>query len=322
MEVIMAAKEMKIREHKFFDKHTIIGAVVLFLAGLILTQGIGATIFSMVFGIIFSGDLRMSSVGAEIGAIFASFPLLCLFWRHFYPEYEGGLRGGVKLSVWIPVGIGISVLFSCIGFLVNALTVKSPVGIPGIVNIFAAIMAGVYEEAIFRGMVASYLMRQWRDVKEKKLITVVMFSSVIFGAVHMMNALQGQDVFFTVIQSINAFAMGCMFCAFFLRSGSLIPGMLMHGLYDFLQFMFISQMNEGGTANASVHLAATDILSLVIIDVVCIAITLFLIRPAVREDISAIWDKKWKKRLFRHKCGQKMLLNVDVMELDNIIDFV
>ncbi|MBR4224927.1 MAG: CPBP family intramembrane metalloprotease, partial [Oscillospiraceae bacterium] len=216
--------------------------------------------------------------------------------RHFYPEYEGGLHGGDKVGKWLLIGIGYAVAFCAVTHIANAFITKDPVGFPAAVNCVGAIMAGVYEETIYRGMTASYLMRQWRANKEKKLLPVIVLSSAVFALIHMLNALNGQDLFFTVMQCINAFFMGCLMCALFMRSGNLIPGMIMHALYDFGQFMFVTLINEGGTVADGAFMSTSDIIQLVIMDVVYAALTMYLIRPSVREDIYRIWDMKWKDR--------------------------
>ena len=101
---------------------------------------------------------------------------------------------------------------------------------------------------------------------------------------------------YTVMQCINAFVMGCLMCALFMRSGNLIPGMIMHALYDFGQFMFVTLINEGGTVADGAFMSTSDIIQLVVMDVVYAALTMYLIRPSVREDIYRIWDMKWKDR--------------------------
>jgi membrane protease YdiL (CAAX protease family) len=167
-------------------------------------------------------------------------------------------------------------------------------GIPSAVNLAAAFMAGISEEAVCRGMSASYLMRQWKD--KNRILSVIFVSSAIFALIHAFNVFAGAPLGMTGIQIVNAFSIGCFFCALFIRSGSLIPSMVFHTLNDIIAFTDVSSIGEGGAYNSTASISVSDTVIVIILDLIYLGITLFLVRPSVRNQVRELWDKKWRCR--------------------------
>lgn len=84
---------------------------------------------------------------------------------------------------------------------------RHPLGIIAIV-----IMAPIVEELLFRGAIEGYLLRKW-----KHPVGAIVFSSLVFGLVH------GNWV-----QAPFAFVIGLALGWMYYRTGSLLPGILMH----------------------------------------------------------------------------------------------
>ncbi len=288
----MERKGKKIFKHHFYDKHTILGAIVLTLLGLLISQtllgGIGGEIYNFI-----SGTRDYSGVGYNIGlylgGILGAFIFLALFKRWFYPEYEGGFKGGQNVPRWCILGIAIPVCL-LIYYLVTA---PASLGIPPLVNWVAALMAGICEESIFRGVTASYLMRQ--TIGQNKILPTMLVSSILFGLIHGINIIVGAPVFLTFLQILSAFALGLFMCALFLRSGSLIPSMIFHTLYDIVAFTDTSNIGEGGVFKPTATITLQDQIFSMVLRVVYIALAIYLTRPAVRGEIYEIWAKKWNK---------------------------
>ena len=88
-------------------------------------------------------------------------------------------------------------------------------------------LAGAAEEVLFRGLL-------FRAVAQRSLPAAVAVSGVSFGLGHLVNILQGGDPGAGLCQVCYATAMGLMLAAVLLRSGSLLPGMLAHGVFNAL----------------------------------------------------------------------------------------
>lgn len=72
-------KEKKIREHKFLNKHTIAGVLLLMFGNFIVFNILAAVIGSMLLG-------RENGAGA--GGVIGSVIALILWCRYFQPEYK------------------------------------------------------------------------------------------------------------------------------------------------------------------------------------------------------------------------------------------
>lgn len=90
---------------------------------------------------------------------------------------------------------------------------------------------GFAEEMIFRGFLFKAML------KEGSVKTAVIVSSVTFGLGHILNLLTGHELAETLLQVVFAVAYGFLVTMVFYKSGSLLPCILSHSLFDiFAQF--------------------------------------------------------------------------------------
>ena len=78
-------KQKKIISHRFLDRYTVLGAILLAVYGIIAIE--------VVFGII----IRVVTSRTDLlpaGSVFGALIVLAIHKRWFYPEFEGNLRGG------------------------------------------------------------------------------------------------------------------------------------------------------------------------------------------------------------------------------------
>ena len=153
-----------------------------------------------------------------------------------------------------------------------------------------ACVAGTVEETIFRGLPASYLMRQ---IKKKSLIPwVVIATGLVFGLVHAANILAGARIDSSILQVVSATCSGIMFAALFLRSGSLLPSIIAHTINDIYAFMNVDLVSEGILDGA---LKTSDIVLNLVLSVVELVIAYFILRPAVWDEVMETWNRKWNQ---------------------------
>lgn len=93
--------------------------------------------------------------------------------------------------------------------------------------IFTMLFVGFLEEIIFRG----FLFDAMRKDGEGLAIAV---SSITFGIGHIINLLNGAELLPTLLQLVYAAAAGFMFVAVFIKSKSLVPCIVTHGLFNAL----------------------------------------------------------------------------------------
>ena len=272
----------KERRHRFFNKHTILGTLILMVLGLLLCQIVGGLI-----GIPIDAICGDKNFAGGIGVAIAALLVLLVYGLWFRPEFEGNLRGGnvktgIKLSMilvvyWIvstPVGFALS---------------DAVFGAPTLATIGMAMAAGFAEEVAFRGLPLSYLMRQWKE--EKRILTAVLLTSLIFGGIHLLNISAGGNPGSVAVQTISAIAMGLFFGAVYLRSGNLWITMIGHTIHDIIAFTNVSGIEEGVVVSSVDLSSYFDLGCTVILGI----IGLWLVRPSKRAEIRAIWDKKWNR---------------------------
>jgi CAAX amino terminal protease family. len=92
---------------------------------------------------------------------------------------------------------------------------------------------GFYEEGLFRGLLLPLFLRSW-GAERKGTYVAVIVTTLLFALTHSINLIQGRyDLVATAAQVVYAGFMGFFFAALALRCGSILPGVILHGLFDF-----------------------------------------------------------------------------------------
>ncbi len=98
--------------------------------------------------------------------------------------------------------------------------------------IAAAVLVGIAEETLFRGVILRSLRTNARPEAWAVLITTVWF-----GAFHMIGVISGMDVVSSLIQSFLAAASGVVYYLFRRLCGTLVLAVAAHGLWDLSLFL-------------------------------------------------------------------------------------
>ncbi|MBD5533067.1 MAG: CPBP family intramembrane metalloprotease [Lachnospiraceae bacterium] len=120
-----------------------------------------------------------------------------------------------------------------------------------ILYVVSMLCVGFLEEVIFRGFLFKAMCRQ--NVKRAILV-----SSITFGIGHIVNLLNGAEVFSTLLQICYASAIGFVFTIIFYHSKSLIPCILTHSAVNSLSAFAVS----GTKALAIISAAVLTVVSL------------------------------------------------------------
>jgi membrane protease YdiL (CAAX protease family) len=105
---------------------------------------------------------------------------------------------------------------------------------------------GISEELAFRGVVLRALLGSY------SIRRAVLISALAFGAVHSLNALMTGEVVPALMQSGIAVGMGMWAASIRIRTGSLYPSILLHGLWDLALLIVIS-----GTAGSPLSIVVS-----------------------------------------------------------------
>ena len=98
--------------------------------------------------------------------------------------------------------------------------------ITSVMAVLSFLLVGVAEEIIFRGFL-------FNGMKKTGSLTVaIIVSAITFGMGHIVNLLTGHATMETLVQVLFAIAWGFLFTFAYLKSGSLLPCIAIHGLID------------------------------------------------------------------------------------------
>lgn len=159
-------------------------------------------------------------IGDGVLALIAILLLSRLHWWR-----ESGFRLPSKpRSLWL-------FIVPCLPVVLNAFAGFGYPGMSHLLLFFAlALVVGFVEEAYFRGMILSALVPRgpWQ---------AVITSSILFGIGHLFNLAAGANLEATLLQVVYVLSIGLMYAALRLRTQTILPLILLHGLTDFFGFL-------------------------------------------------------------------------------------
>jgi membrane protease YdiL (CAAX protease family) len=94
-----------------------------------------------------------------------------------------------------------------------------------------------------------------------------------------------------ILQAVATTFGGVFLAAIYLRSGSVLVPIVLHGVFDWICFVTDPTLDNGiMTGDVTLGLVLA-----VLIDIALGIAAIYLLRPAVNGEIEALWDAKWGK---------------------------
>lgn len=145
----------------------------------------------------------------------------------------------------IVVEIGCSMIFFVSTFLIANLLgtftfdLNFLFGVPSLLEIgwfifILMLIPGIWEEVAFRGVLFQLNLRKY-----SRNVTLV-FTSLLFGAAHLLNLITGQPLSSTILQVIFAASLGFLFGYMYIKTNSLLPSIITHYLIDTVGALFMN----------------------------------------------------------------------------------
>ena len=104
----------------------------------------------------------------------------------------------------------------------------------------------IFEEVAFRGIVLIVFLGEYSERKS------IIFSSLGFGLMHLLNLTNGRELVWVMGQAVWAFILGLFYGYVFIRTRSLLPLMIFH----YLGNVFISSLTGYMQSRASIEMQA------------------------------------------------------------------
>lgn len=138
-----------------------------------------------------------------------------------------------KMKFWDSVLLGIPMLILIGINLYGSAPSLNNVNMSNLFNLLLlCVFIGIAEEFLCRGWLQNEFIERFGDNK-KHIILSIVFSSLIFGFMHLSNILVGQSLFQTIMQIIQATSIGILFGSIYYKSKNIWSVIFLHGLYDF-----------------------------------------------------------------------------------------
>ncbi len=176
-------------------------------------------------------ELVKNGIGWQfVGAVAVLFAAIAMFkWR----DMKFVAPHSLLKVMWFPVLV-LLVVSSL------ALVTGMPSGRVMFFVAFNTFLVGVSEEVMFRGVLFQALLENY------KVWTAIIVTTVLFGAVHILNGFTTGEWGAATLQATAAGMSGLIFIAIVIRTGSIWPAIIYHWLWDCMLFLMNTASAERG----------------------------------------------------------------------------
>ena len=189
------------------------------------------------------------------------------------------IRGGAKIfgkpqNLWamIPcllIAVDNFPFASYIGNQMQPLVYTQPIHF--LLFLLNCIFVGVFEEIIFRGIFFALIAGCFSSDRKGFLKTYVI-SSVLFGAVHLLNVFFGGSIGATLLQAGYTVLTGGLFAFAFIKTKNILFAALTHGVYNFCGVLFTA---EQGLGNGSVVFYLPNVIVMAVVSILIGAFVIY-----------------------------------------------
>lgn len=139
-----------------------------------------------------------------------------------------GLKAAEPARSWLLLWLPLLIILLLLGF---AAIVGLPPTTVVLLVLINTLIVGVEEELMFRGILLTGLLSRLN------IWPMILLSSLLFGSVHALNGFITGNFTAAFIQALQATLSGVWLMSVRLRTRSIYPAMLIHGLWDFSVFL-------------------------------------------------------------------------------------
>ena len=272
-------------KHNLTKKHPIIAILLLLLVAVLVISGSSTIIlmFARAFRLVDTSQISLVT-NAAMPIFSILFMIIMKAW--YSPEYKGTLKSGLS---------GKDTFFVCLPFIIYGVIVLVVQLIqynfyfkPTLGCALLALTAGFSEEVFFRVTVIPVALGFMKSKNRIWIIPIV--TALLFGASHLSNISSGATMTNTLVQTISSAMAGFYFGVLFVCTGSAIPGIIMHCIYDFIGFAGDPSLNNGIMVST---MSTWEIVYFLIVTLLLSLCGIVMLKKIGYEKIQQVWNKKW-----------------------------
>ena len=260
--------------------------IAIIFVSLLLFYGIllvfGGNIAGLLYQTLFYGKYNTMFISEIVLLIFALVMLAVRKRLNILKPQGKSIIYGIKRGIPIFVVSLISLMSSVTGIMGENLNIPNLISL-----IILAITIGMAEEFFFRGFIQGEIVDAYGKSRKQVIISVVV-SGVIFGLVHITNALSGQDIITTLMQVLQASSLGILLGSIYFITKNIWSVVFLHAFYDFA--IMLSEVNSykdciNSTDISMIMLIFTLVVSLIYVVIYLVGAYLNLQKRHVNEYI-------------------------------------
>lgn len=208
----------------FEKRKTILLSLIIAFMGNFIILSILPKIFGYVLSLDSDNLTSRYAVGIIVRLIGLILGILIIKKLKIFKKINSKIDKKTILISWLFI---IYILFN-----IEIVNIKSNMILNLNLMIIEGICIGFFEEIVFRGIILSLFLKQWNNNK-KEIYFSVIFSSVLFGLIHLLNILSGNSIIEVLYQVIYASIIGIYFSVLLIRTNfNIIWCAILHSLYD------------------------------------------------------------------------------------------
>ncbi len=260
--------------------------IAIIFVSLLLFYGIllvfGGNIAGLLYQALFYGKYNTMFISEIVLLIFALVMLAVRKRLNILKPQGKSIIYGIKRGIPIFVVSLISLMSSVTGIMGENLNIPNLISL-----IILSITIGMAEEFFFRGFIQGEIVDAYGKSRKQVIISVVV-SGVIFGLVHITNALSGQDIITTLMQVLQASSLGILLGSIYFITKNIWSVVFLHAFYDFA--IMLGEVNSykdciNSTDISMIMLIFTFVVSLIYVVIYLVGAYLNLQKRHVNECI-------------------------------------
>jgi hypothetical protein len=198
----------------------------LFISLMVLASYIATGILAAVVANERAGYELTEAMGRAAASLF----FLYILWRLGWLESSGITKRGA-LDAWVITLIVLAYDLATTTYALFGSVDVFGISDPALSASVAAnaLMTGLIEEIPFRGMILCAFVRLWGDSRQG-VIKGVLYSSLLFGGIHIIHILLGRPIPQAILVAIATFLSGILYAAFVLRWKTIWTVVVLHSV--------------------------------------------------------------------------------------------